>query len=638
MPRRRARPRKTAAGTRRTPSRKKTAAARKTTTRRRTTRAAAMPPIVYAQASTRSLGGTSLFEAGEMARAETAVSFTSEPDLVLNAAARLRSVGFEVLQLSPITINIAGPPALFEQVFNTSLTTEERPVFKEAQRRDTATFVECLDTELPGLIDTSGSQLEDVLEGVALEEPRYFHQNPFPPTVAYWHLDVPGDVSLGTNADRAHRAGLTGRGVKVVMCDSGWFRHPFFVARGYRSSPVVLGPAAINPNDDEVGHGTAESANAFAVAPDIDFTMVKLNFVNTVGAFNAAVGLGPHIISCSWGSSRQTGPLTAADAALAAAIALAVANGMIVVFSAGNGSWGFPGQHPDVISAGGSFMNPDGTFTASNYASGFSSNIYPGRVVPDVCGLVGMLPRAAYIMLPLQPGDQIDVDLATSGAWPNGDNTARNDGWAAISGTSAAAPQLAGVCALVKQACMRLTPAEVRDILRNTARDVTTGTCNPSTGGNAAGPGVDLATGFGLVDAQRAALVARIRCLGPIRPITVRPPITPITPAPIQPIIPVRPPITPVLPIEPITPAPIQPIVPVRPPITPVLPIEPVTPAPIQPIRPIEPGPLIPSVEQPPGPVPGSEEGAGAEGVLSAEEVSALEELIGESEDPGIQL
>jgi hypothetical protein len=585
--------------------------------------------VVYAQASTRSAGGTSLFEAADMVRADTAANFMSDDELVLNAAGRLRAVGFEVLHLSPVTINIAGPPALYEQVFETSLRPEERPTLKEAGREDTATYVECPDTELPGLIDTSGSHLEDVLEGIAIEEPRYLHQNPFAPTEDYWHLTVPGDVSLGTNADRAHRAGLTGSGVKVVMCDTGWFRHPYFVQRGYRSSPVVLGPATANANDDEVGHGTAESANAFAVAPDIDFTMVKMSFVNTIGAFNAAVALGPHIISCSWGSSNRTGPLSAADQALAAAISLAVASGIIVVFSAGNGHFGFPGQHPDVISAGGTFMNPDGTFTASDYASGFQSTIYPGRIVPDVCGLVGMRPRAAYIMLPLQPGDQIDIDLATSGAWPNGDNTARNDGWAAISGTSAAAPQLAGACALVKQACMRLTPAEVRDILRSTARDVTSGNCNPATGGNAAGPGVDLATGHGLVDASRAALVGRIRCLGPIRPPII--PIRPIGPAPVEPIEPIRP----IRPIRPIAPEPITPVRPISP--------RPIRPEPITPRPPILPGPE--PERMPPQPEPAQEAPAGPSaeeqpqgGPLSAEEVAALEDMIGESEDPGFGL
>src|SRR6185295_9743336 len=126
------------------------------------------------------------------------------------------------------------------------------------------------------------------------------------------------------------------------------------------------------------------------------------------------------------------------------AVAAAVAAGIIVVFSAGNGHAGFPGQHPDVISAGGVFMNKDESLRASDYASGFASKIYANRNCPDLCGLVGMKPKAAYIMLPLEPGDEIDVGNAGS-THPNGDETANNDGWAAFSGTSAAAPQLAGV-------------------------------------------------------------------------------------------------------------------------------------------------------------------------------------------------
>src|SRR3712207_8181712 len=51
-----------------------------------------------------------------------------------------------VLQLSPTTINIAGPPALYERVFRTRLQAEERPVIKEQGREDTATFVEAPET------------------------------------------------------------------------------------------------------------------------------------------------------------------------------------------------------------------------------------------------------------------------------------------------------------------------------------------------------------------------------------------------------------------------------------------------------------------------------------------------------------
>src|SRR3712207_8472429 len=44
---------------------------------------------------------------------------------------------------------------------------------KEGGREDTATFVEAPETDVPGLIRTEDSQFADVLEGVALEEPRY---------------------------------------------------------------------------------------------------------------------------------------------------------------------------------------------------------------------------------------------------------------------------------------------------------------------------------------------------------------------------------------------------------------------------------------------------------------------------------
>src|SRR5712671_1787595 len=239
-------------------------------------------------------------------------------------------------------------------------------------------------------------------------------------------------------------------------------------------------------------------------------------------------------------------------------------------------------------------MSPDESLQASNYASGFASQIYAGRNVPDLCGLVGMKPKAIYIMFPLEPGDEIDVGNA-GGTHPNGDETTNSDGWAAFSGTSAAAPQLAGVAALIKQACPSLTPAQVRNIMKSTARDVTTGHCNTvpggPAGGNVATVGPDLATGTGLVDAHKAVMLAKVQCLGPIipigvvQPIGVFPPVKPIT---VQPI---TGPITPVQPITgPITPVtPVKPIQPITGPIKPITPIKPIQVGPIKPIQPIKP-------------------------------------------------
>jgi hypothetical protein len=182
-------------------------------------------------------------------------------------------------------------------------------------------------------------------------------------------------------------------------------------------------------------------------------------------------------------------------------------------------------------------------------------------------------------MLPVQPGDQLDVQ-ESGGVHPNGDETANNDGWGAFSGTSAAAPQLAGAAALVKQACRRLTPAEVKDVLMRTARDVTVGHNHPRFN-NQATVGSDTATGNGLVDAHKAVLVAKLRCIAipvlPIHPFIPLPPLQPVHPVlPLQPLHPVLPlqPLHPVLPLQPLHPVlPLQPLIP-------LLPIAPIGPGP----------------------------------------------------------
>jgi len=156
---------------------------------------------------------------------------------------------------------------------------------------------------------------------------------------------------------------------------------------------------------------------------------------------------------------------------------------------------------------------------------------------------------------------------------------------------------------------MKLTPTQVRDILMQTARDVTTGTCNPNTGGNAATVGPDLATGNGLVDAHKAVLLAKVRCLKfPLHPFLPSIPIQPALPA---------------FPLQPFTPAiPLRPIAPTLPfrPLLPALPLQPFQPAlPVQPFAPLRPfAPFGPD----PGPFT-----AGAQG-LSEDDLEALERLI----------
>jgi hypothetical protein len=167
------------------------------------------------------------------------------------------------------------------------------------------------------------------------------------------------------------------------------------------------------------------------------------------------------------------------------------------------------------------------------------------------------------------------------------------------------------VAALIKQACPKLTPQQIKDIMMKTARDVTTGTCNGTAlnpAGIASVVGPDASTGNGLVDAYKAMLAAKIQCLGPILPIV------------------------PILPIKPI-----QPIIPIQP-IKPIQPISPIQPVPIQPIKPISPIVLPPPAAPTEAAAPTGPEAAPEQpqATLSQEDVAALQDLIAKSEfEPG---
>lgn len=286
--------------------------------------------------------------------------------------------------------------------------------------------------------------------------------------------------------------------------------HPHYLAQGYNIDDIRA-VGALDVNTDEYGHGTAEAANVLAVAPGATFSFVKYsdgggnNF--PLAGFQAAVqNQNPDIITCSWGTG-------AIDNALLLEIANAIASGIIVIFAAGNGHTDDPGDiwnaksvtHPRLISVGGAYPIAGGGFRASNYASSYDSFIYtnPQRHCPDVVGLVGETPRAILIMLPTEPNNYMDQNLASSGPFPNGDNTATDDGWCACSGTSASAPQTAGLAALLLQQHPNLSPMATKNILENSARDIQTGSSN-SAGPDNAAPGWDAATGFGLIDGQAA--------------------------------------------------------------------------------------------------------------------------------------
>lgn len=428
----------------------------------------------------------------------------------------LQESGFTITSQGRLSLSMRGKRRDFERLFRTTLTPVSVASIRGTRLSSNSVFYPA-----EGVEWNPAPEIEPLIDDAYIQWPHiYLHQrfqtppSALPPQVRYHHLRVPGDVTIVLNADRVHRQGTTGRGVRVAMIDSGFnHSHPYFAERGYNST-TVLASGATNVDRDRNGHGTGESANLLAIAPDATFVGVKLDNDDNPAAsasllegFQEAMTHDPHVISVSLGydlvipgTRKHRSALPNSLKALQAEIQEAVASGVVVVLAAGNGHVAFPGMMPEVLSAGGVFVAVNGDMQASDYASAFESRIYAGRRVPDFCGLVGLAKNgASYIMLPIEVGCEIDAKRK--------DGTTTDDGWGVFSGTSAAAPQLAGVCALLLEKSPSLTPAEIRAVLRRSSRDVVAGTNNAASSEDVpipAGVGNDGATGTGLIDAFRA--------------------------------------------------------------------------------------------------------------------------------------
>ena len=458
--------------------------------------------------SPRSMGGVSLFEMDQPVEGETANAFRSSDADLADSISKLKEMGFEITSSSEATISIAGDKELFEKVLGKAI------VEKKTDRADSA--IESVAPEGETYFDTEedlpeaktaniAQTFDGLIEGIALSiPPTYFSETALPPLAAvhanaYRYLFVPDEVSVLLRAAQVHRRGITGRGVVVAMPDSGFYKHEFYKQRGYRTRATILAGGASDPDHDTVGHGTGEAANIFATAPDIELQPVKMG--DAIDAIKKSVAAGAQIITNSWGYNIDTGGITWATLhpyfkALAVEIQIAINRGVTVCFSAGNGHFGFPASMPDVIAVGGVHLNyPSMTFEASSYVSSFASSIFPGREVPDFCGLTGKAVningvKAPSLMLPVQENADLDgIDPTTGGS---------DDSWGLFSGTSAACPQIAGLCALLLQADSWKSPTDVKSALRARCRDVVGGTTQQ---GDTAALGPDLATGAGLATA-----------------------------------------------------------------------------------------------------------------------------------------
>jgi len=258
--------------------------------------------------------------------------------------------------------------------------------------------------------------------------------------------------------------GFTGRGVRVAVLDTGVdYNHPELrrfqnpvTGRIRGQNFTYCHPAtSADPNDimDHDGHGTHVSGIVIALAPDVELWHYKVlddegrgENAWVISGIEAAHRDQMDIMNLSLGS-----PSPDPFAPTNVAVNLAVLDGIVVVNSVGNrGLWGPVGSP---ASASLSIAVAAGTAGGSNeygdQIAAFSSrgpidgigHIKPDITAPGV-GIISTVPGGGYV---------------------------------SKDGTSMAAPQVAGVAALMLEAFPDIAPSETKARMMNTARPLASG-------------------------------------------------------------------------------------------------------------------------------------------------------------------
>ncbi|MBC7250932.1 MAG: S8 family peptidase [Anaerolineae bacterium] len=257
--------------------------------------------------------------------------------------------------------------------------------------------------------------------------------------------------------------GIRGQGVKIGIVDTGVDpEHPDFAHRIAAGANFVRTAASYH---DDNGHGThvagiaagdgsVQGGKYRGVAPEATLYVAKVLDASGSGMMSWvmagiewAVEQGVQVINLSLGGPP---PCDGTDA-LSETCDAAVAAGVVVCVAAGNlgpgpQTVGSPGCARQVITVGASDKLDD---VASFSSRGPTSD---GRTKPDV----------------LFPG----VDIVAPRAQGTSMGLPVDDYYTKASGTSMATPHATGTVALLLQTKPSLTPAEVKDLLMQTAKDL----------------------------------------------------------------------------------------------------------------------------------------------------------------------
>lgn len=243
--------------------------------------------------------------------------------------------------------------------------------------------------------------------------------------------------------------GTTGKGIDVAICDTGInTNHPLLKERVKSQFNVVSNTADPSKNADTYGHGTKVAGAALNIAPEINLHAIKISEASNGYAYYSDMAK-----AIKRAGDQRCNVANISYTAISPTIALATKKardqGCFITISAGN-----TGNDPKLPS------DPNAVVVAATNSNGTPASF------------------SSY-------GSHVDISAPGASI-----RTTSGTGYANASGTSFAAPTVAGVAALVMEANKELSVYDVENIILNTATPLP---------GNPTGYGIGKVNAYGSV-------------------------------------------------------------------------------------------------------------------------------------------
>ncbi|HEX6096274.1 MAG TPA: S8/S53 family peptidase [Thermoanaerobaculia bacterium] len=226
--------------------------------------------------------------------------YDPDPVALGKALWQLEKAGFKIHRRGRFAVTVSAPAQLIRDLLQVPLSVQRRPLRHGATAAEKFALADKRPN--PAELFVAPANLSIPAKNMPMDHfvfippPLLYAPSANPPAVGYRHIAA-DEVRKLLNVP----TGASASGVRLAIVDTGFADHPFY-SQQIDFHEVPGGPVR---GDDHVGHGTAVTWNAIAVAPDVSAVVLGYSAVVQDAIEIAVDDEHAAVVSCSWGWDHE---------------------------------------------------------------------------------------------------------------------------------------------------------------------------------------------------------------------------------------------------------------------------------------------------------------------------------------------